>query len=109
MQRHAQRALLRAVAQLPHVKRPVVVHGNSLLPLVDGFSRGIGDLVRQPSVGHQRNASVKLGKLYRIIPDEKAESRRYLRVDESGDDYVYVSIFRLEIPKPLERALARAF
>lgn len=32
--------------------------------------------------------SVKLGKLYRIIPDEKAESRN-LRVDESGDDYGY--------------------
>jgi hypothetical protein len=56
-------------------------------------------------------ASVKLGKLYRIIQDEKAESRRYLRVDESGDDYslLYVSIFRLEIPKRLEKALARAF
>jgi hypothetical protein len=56
-------------------------------------------------------ASLELGKLYRIIPDEKAESRGYLRVvDESSDDYGYSTsrFFRLEIPKALEKALARA-
>jgi hypothetical protein len=56
-------------------------------------------------------ASLEVGKLYRIIPDQKAESRGYLRViDESGEDYGYsVSrFFRLEVPRPLEKALLRA-
>jgi hypothetical protein len=56
-------------------------------------------------------ASLELGKLYKIMPDEKAESRRYIRViDESGEDYRYSTrrFFRLEILKPLEKALARA-
>jgi hypothetical protein len=56
-------------------------------------------------------ASFDVGKLYRIIPDEKAESRGYLRViDESGEDYGYAAnrFFRLELPRPLERALLRA-
>ena len=55
--------------------------------------------------------SLELGKLYKIIPDEKAESRGYIRVvDESGEDYGYSTgrFFRLEISKPLEKALARA-
>jgi len=56
-------------------------------------------------------ASLDVGKLYRIIPDEEAESRGYLRViDESGEDYGYAAdrFFRLELPRPLERALLRA-
>ena len=56
-------------------------------------------------------ASLEVGKLYRIIPDEKAESHGYLRVvDESGEDYGYAvaRFFRLEVPQPLERALLRA-
>lgn len=56
-------------------------------------------------------ASLDVGKLYRIIPDENAESRGYLRViDESGEDYGYAAdrFFRLELPRPLERALLRA-
>jgi len=56
-------------------------------------------------------ASLDVGKLYRIIPDEKAESHGYLRVvDESGDDYGYAAdrFIRLEVPRPLERALLRA-
>ena len=55
-------------------------------------------------------ASLEVGKLYRIIPDEEAESRGYLRVvDESGEDYGYSvdRFFRLEVPRPLERALLR--
>ena len=32
-------------------------------------------------------ASLEVGKLYRVIPDEEAESHGYLRVvDESGED-----------------------
>jgi hypothetical protein len=56
-------------------------------------------------------ASLEVGKLYRILPDEEAESHGYLRVvDESGEDYGYSvdRFFRLEVPRPLERALLRA-
>jgi hypothetical protein len=56
-------------------------------------------------------ASLEVGKLYRVIPDEDAESHGYLRiVDESGEDYGYAAdrFFRLELPRPLERALLRA-
>ncbi len=56
-------------------------------------------------------ASLEVGKLYRIIPDQEAESHGYLRVvDESGEDYGYSAerFYRLEVPRPLERALIRA-
>jgi hypothetical protein len=56
-------------------------------------------------------ASLEVGKLYRVVPDEKAESHGYIRVvDESGEDYGYTisRFFRLEIPRPLEKALTRA-
>ena len=56
-------------------------------------------------------ASLEVGKLYRVIPDEEAESHGYLRVvDESGEDYGYSAerFYRLEVPAPLERALLRA-
>jgi hypothetical protein len=55
-------------------------------------------------------ASLEKGKLYRVIPDEEAERHGYLRVvDESGEDYGYSAdrFFRLEVPRPLERALLR--
>jgi len=56
-------------------------------------------------------ASLDVGKLYRVVPDENAESHGYLRVvDESGEDYGYSAerFFRLDVPRPLERALLRA-
>jgi len=56
-------------------------------------------------------ASLELGKLYRVIPDTAAESHGYLRiVDESGEDYGYAAdrFFSLAIPKPLERVLLKA-
>ena len=56
-------------------------------------------------------ACLEVGKLYRVIPDEEAESHGYLRVvDESGEEYGYSAdrFFRLEVPRPLERALLRA-
>ena len=56
-------------------------------------------------------ASLELGKLYRVISDEEAESHGYVRVvDESGEDYGYAAdrFYRLEVPRPLERALLRA-
>ena len=55
-------------------------------------------------------ASLELGKLYRITPDEKADAHGYIRViDESGEDYGYSlkRVFRLEVPRPLEKALLR--
>ena len=56
-------------------------------------------------------ASLEVGKLYRIVADDEAESHGYIRVvDESGEDYGYSTgrFFKLEIPRPLEKALARA-
>lgn len=53
-------------------------------------------------------ASLEVGKLYRVIPDEVAASHRYIRViDESGEDYGYSKgrFFPIEIPEALEDAL----
>ena len=55
-------------------------------------------------------ASLEVGKLYRVIPDAKAEGHGYLRiVDESGEDYGYAAdrFFSIELPKPLEKALLK--
>jgi len=56
-------------------------------------------------------ASLEVGKLYRVIPDEQAEGHGYLRiVDESGEDYGYAMdrFFSIDVPKPLEKALLKA-
>ena len=56
-------------------------------------------------------ASLEIGKLYRVIPDTRAEEHGYLRiVDESGEDYGYAAsrFFVLDVPKPLEKALLKA-
>jgi len=56
-------------------------------------------------------ASLEIGKLYRVIPDEKAERHGYLRiVDESGEDYGYAArrFFAIDVPRPLERVLLKA-
>ena len=56
-------------------------------------------------------ASLEIGKLYRVIPDRSAEGHGYLRiVDESGEDYGYDAerFFAIDVPKPLERALLKA-
>ena len=53
-------------------------------------------------------ASLEVGKLYRVIPDRSAEGHGYLRiVDESGEDYGYSAdrFFAIDLPKPLERVL----
>ncbi|PYN23184.1 MAG: hypothetical protein DMD99_14615, partial [Candidatus Rokuibacteriota bacterium] len=37
-------------------------------------------------------ASLEVGKLYRVIPDPEAQGHGYLRiVDESGEDYGYAA------------------
>ena len=56
-------------------------------------------------------ASLEIGKLYRVIPDHKAERHGYLRiVDESGEDYGYAAtrFFAIDVPRPLERVLLKA-
>ena len=56
-------------------------------------------------------ASLEIGKLYRVVPDEEAKRHGYLRiVDESGEDYGYAGtrFFAIDIPKPLERVLLKA-
>jgi hypothetical protein len=56
-------------------------------------------------------ASLEVGKLYRVIADQDAETRGYLRiVDESGEDYGYAAdrFFAIDLPKPLEKALLKA-
>ena len=53
-------------------------------------------------------ASLEVGKLYRVIPDPEAQGHGYLRiVDESGEDYGYAAdrFFGVDLPKPLERVL----
>ena len=55
-------------------------------------------------------ASLEIGKLYRVIADQSAEKHGYLRiVDESGEDYGYAvdRFFAIDVPKPLEKALLK--
>ena len=50
-------------------------------------------------------------KVYRVIPDKKADKDGYLRViDESGEDYLYPASYfiRLQLPLEAEQALAAA-
>lgn len=52
-------------------------------------------------------ASLEVGKLYRVIPDEEAASHGYIRVvDESGEDYGYAAdrFSPLEIPQAFPSA-----
>jgi hypothetical protein len=56
-------------------------------------------------------ASLEIGKLYRVIRDREAEAHGYLRiVDESGEDYGYAAerCFAIDLPKPLEKVLLKA-
>jgi hypothetical protein len=49
-------------------------------------------------------------KVYRILPDVKAEKAKHLRIiDESGDDYLYPAgyFFVIELPQKVERSLRR--
>lgn len=49
-------------------------------------------------------ASLEVGKLYRLVPDEEAASHGYSRViDESGEDYGYSAnrFFPIEVPLAL--------
>ncbi len=53
-------------------------------------------------------ASLEVGKLYRVIPDEQAAAENYLRViDESGDDYAFAinSFHLVKFPPAVRKAL----
>lgn len=55
-------------------------------------------------------ASLEVGKLYRVIRDQDAQRHGYLRIiDESGEDYGYAANrFRaIDVPKSLEKALLK--
>ena len=55
-------------------------------------------------------ASLELGKLYRVIPDKGAEEHGYLRiVDESGEDYLYPAEWfaAVEVPRRVRTSLLR--
>ena len=56
-------------------------------------------------------ASLEVGKLYRVIPDEDAAVHGYVRVvDESGEDYAFAAsrFHAVELPQSVERALLSA-
>jgi len=56
-------------------------------------------------------ASLEVGKLYRVIPDEEAAAEGYLRViDESGEDYAFVAsrFHRVQLPPAVEQTLLTA-
>ena len=56
-------------------------------------------------------ASLEVGKLYRVIPDDDAAAHGYIRIiDESGEDYAYTaSRFHLmQLPASVEKALLSA-
>ncbi|HYH87455.1 MAG TPA: hypothetical protein VEX60_18520 [Pyrinomonadaceae bacterium] len=53
-------------------------------------------------------ASLEVGKLYRMIPDEEAAAHGYVRVvDESGEDYAFAAtrFHPVELPLAVEKAL----
>ncbi len=53
-------------------------------------------------------ASLEIGKIYRMIPDETAEVNELIRViDESGEDYAFAThrFYPIEVPKTVEEAL----
>ena len=53
-------------------------------------------------------AALELRKLYRLIPEEQAQARGYIRVvDESGEDYAHAAdrFFSLELSEQVEVVL----
>lgn len=50
-------------------------------------------------------------KVYRVLPDKKADKDGYLRViDESGEDYLYPASYfiRVQLPQEAEQAISAA-
>ncbi len=53
-------------------------------------------------------ASLEVGKLYQVIPDDDAAAEGYLRVvDESGEDYAFAAnrFYIVNLPFDVEEAL----
>jgi hypothetical protein len=53
-------------------------------------------------------ASLEVGKLYRLIDDKEAQINGLIRViDESGEDYAFSAqrFYTLELPQNVEKAL----
>lgn len=56
-------------------------------------------------------ASLEVGKLYRLIPDDEASAHGYIRiVDESGEDYAFTSsrFHIVHVPRAVEKVLSSA-
>lgn len=56
-------------------------------------------------------ASLEVGKLYQVIPDEQAAAHGYLCVvDESGEDYAFAAtrFHLMSLPVAVEQALLSA-
>lgn len=53
-------------------------------------------------------ASLEVGKIYRVVADEEAKANGLVRViDESGEDYAFSAnrFYPIEVPKPIEEVL----
>ena len=51
-------------------------------------------------------ASLEVGKVYRVIPDDEAAVHSYIRViDESGEDYAYTAdrFHLIQLPSAVEK------
>ena len=56
-------------------------------------------------------ASLEVGKVYRVIPDQEATAHGYIHmVDESGEDYAFDAdlFYKIEFPPPVEETLDAA-
>ena len=56
-------------------------------------------------------ASLEVGKLYRVVPDEEATAHGYLRIiDESGEDYAFTAdrFHMVHLPHAVGQALLAA-
>jgi hypothetical protein len=56
-------------------------------------------------------ASLEVGKLYRVIPDDEAAAHGYIRIiDESGEDYAFTAnrFHVIELPTTVGQSLLSA-
>jgi len=56
-------------------------------------------------------ASLEVGKLYRVVPDEEAAAHGYVRIiDESGEDYAFTAkrFHMVHLPHAVRQALLAA-
>jgi hypothetical protein len=69
------------------------------LRFIEEETEGSSPFRRVKSKGYE--ASLEIGKLYRVLPDKEAQGHGYLRiVDESGEDYGYAAdrFFSIVVP-----------